>query len=160
MEGSPRRDGFELAGDEHPRVTVATYTDYESAQRAVDFLSDHDFPVNRASIIGTDVRLVEQVLGRLTTLRATLLGAAAGAWFGLLIGLLIGIFAESGWWAVVFTGLVAGAIWGAAFGGISHAVTGGRRDFASRRSLEAARYAINVDSEYSEEASRLLAKLT
>jgi hypothetical protein len=34
-------------------------------------------PVGRTAIIGTDLRLVEAVSGRLTTLRATLIGAGA-----------------------------------------------------------------------------------
>src|SRR5262245_16264034 len=71
-------------------MTVATYADYASAQRAVDFLSDQNFPVQHTAIIGTDLRLVEKVLGRLTTARAALAGASGGAWFGLLIGLLFG----------------------------------------------------------------------
>ena len=50
----------------HPdkTVTVATFGDYLTAQRAVDYLSDNKFPVHVVSIIGEDVRLVERVLGR------------------------------------------------------------------------------------------------
>ena len=50
--------------------TVATFPDYASAQRAVDFLSDEKFPVERTAIVGTNLRLVENVLGRMTTGRA------------------------------------------------------------------------------------------
>src|SRR5262245_16799865 len=81
--------------DAQPVVTVGTFTDYASAQRAVDYLSDNGFPVERAAMVGTDLRLVERVLGRMTTARAALAGAASGAWFGLLIGLLFGIFSVS-----------------------------------------------------------------
>jgi hypothetical protein len=150
--GRPRAD--------RPRVTIAAYPDYESAQRAVDFLSDNRFPVDRTAIVGTDLRLVETVLGRLTTLRAALYGALTGAWFGLLIGLLFGIFAVSGWLAVVLTGVLIGALWGAIFGAIAHALTGGRRDFTSYRSIEASEYAVIVDAEHAAEASRLLEKLS
>ena len=144
---------------DRPRVTIATYPDYELAQRAVDFLSDNRFPVERAAIVGTDLRLVETVLGRLTTLRAALYGALTGAWFGLLIGLLFGIFAVSGWLAVVLAGVLIGAAWGAIFGAIAHAFTGGRRDFTSYRAIEASEYAVTVDPEHAAEASRLLEKL-
>jgi hypothetical protein len=65
-----------------PTMVVATYPDYPSAQRAVDYLSDNRFPVERTAIVGTDLRLVENVLGRLTTARAALAGAASGALFG------------------------------------------------------------------------------
>ena len=32
--------------------TVSTYTSYEDAQRAVDYLSDNGFPVENAQIVG------------------------------------------------------------------------------------------------------------
>jgi hypothetical protein len=140
-------------------VTVATYPDYQSAQRAVDYLSDNQFPVEHTMIVGTDLRLVEKVLGRMTTARAALAGAATGAWFGLLIGLLLSIFTVSAWWALLLTGLVIGSLWGAAFGAIAHAMTGGRRDFASRSELAAGQYAVMVDADYAEQARQLLTRL-
>jgi hypothetical protein len=148
-----------VPGPGRPTVTVATFSDYESAQRAVDYLSDNKFPVERTTIVGTDLRLVEKVLGRMTTGRAALAGAASGAWFGLLIGLLLSIFTVSTWWALLLTGLVIGALWGAAFGAIAHAMTGGRRDFASRSALEAGQYAVLVDADYAEQARQLLTRL-
>jgi hypothetical protein len=142
-----------------PTVTVATYSDYASAQRAVDYLSDNKFPVENTAIVGTDLRLVENVLGRLTTGRSALLGAASGAWFGLFIGLLFGIFATVNWFAVVLTGLVIGALWGAVFGAIAHAATRGARDFTSRSALVAGQYAVSVSVDHAEAARQLLAKL-
>jgi hypothetical protein len=153
---NPDRPG---ADGSAPTVTVATYADYASAQRAVDFLSDNTFPVERTSIVGTDLRLVENVLGRLTIGRAALAGTAAGAWFGLLFGLLLGIFADAGWLAVLLLAIVIGAVWGAVFGAIAHAATGGRRDFTSRSSLQAGQYAVLVDAEYAEQARQLLTRL-
>jgi hypothetical protein len=140
-------------------VAVATYPDYASAQRAVDYLSDNKFPVERTAIVGTDLRLVESVLGRLTVGRAALAGAASGAWFGLFIGLLFGIFSNSNWFAVVIVGILVGAVWGAIFGAIAHATTRGQRDFASRSSLQASQYAIMVDAAVAEQARQLLTRL-
>ena len=128
-----------------PTVVVATYPDYAAAQQAVDYLSDNKFPVEKTAIVGTDLRLVENVLGRLTTARAALAGAASGAWFGLFIGLLFGIFSDSGWLGILIVTILVGAVWGAIFGAIAHATTGGRRDFASRSSLQASQYAVTVD---------------
>jgi hypothetical protein len=142
-----------------PTVAVTTYPDYASAQRAVDYLSDNKFPVERTAIVGTDLRLVESVLGRLTTARAALAGAASGAWFGLFIGLLFGIFSDSNWFGVLIFAILVGALWGAAFGAIAHATTGGRRDFSSRSSLQASQYAVMVDAEVAEQARQLLTRL-
>jgi hypothetical protein len=158
MGRSPTLEGTGPLPAESPRVTLGTYPDYESAQRVIDHLSDHGFPVGRTAIIGTDLRLVETVLGRLTTLRAALIGAVTGAWIGLLIGLLFGIFAVDGWAVVVLTAVLAGAAWGAAFGAVSHTLAGGRRAFVSRRSIEADRYAVTVEAAYADEAVRLLEK--
>ena len=51
---------------------VGTYDTYVEAQRAVDFLSDEQFPVQHVSIVGSDLKMVENVLGRLTRGRAAL----------------------------------------------------------------------------------------
>ena len=45
--------------------TVARFDDYQSAQRAVDRLSDDGFPVEKLDIVGSGLRLVERVTGRL-----------------------------------------------------------------------------------------------
>ena len=139
-------------------VTVASYPEYRSAQLAVDYLSDNGFPVERTAIVGTGLRLVENVLGRLTIARATMGGAASGAWFGLFIGLLLGIFTNSNWFGVVLAGLLIGAAWGAIFGGTAHAMTRGQRDFTSRSSLQAEQYAVVVDTEVADQARQLLVR--
>jgi hypothetical protein len=143
-----------------PTVTVAIYLDYASAQRAVDYLSDNGFPVEQTAIVGTDLRLVERVLGRMTIARAALAGAASGAWFGLFIGLLFALFTTRGWLLVILTGVLIGAVWGAAFGAIAHAMTGGRRDFTSSSQLVAEQYAVAVTAEHADRARQMLNRLT
>ncbi len=142
-----------------PTVTMASYADYPSAQQAVDYLSDNKFPVERTAIVGTDLTLVETVLGRMTTARAALVGAGTGAWFGLFIGLLFGIFTIGNWLAVIVIAVAIGAIWGAIFGAIAHAMTGGRRDFTSASSLRANRYAVTVDASFADQARQLLGRM-
>jgi hypothetical protein len=137
---------------------IAAFTGYEDAQQAVDRLSDLHFPVERAVIVGVDLRMVEQVLGRLTTLRAAGMGAASGAWFGLLIGLFFAIFTPGSLSTVgvILAGLAWGAIAGALFGLVTHALSGGRRDFVSKSSLVAATYEVRVESGYAARARELL----
>ncbi|GAA3299301.1 hypothetical protein Dvina_16060 [Dactylosporangium vinaceum] len=139
-------------------VAVASYADYASAQRAVDFLSDNNFPVDRVRIVGSDLRLVEQVHGRLTTGRAALAGAGTGAWFGLLIGILLGAFAVGAWWRVLLFAVIAGAVWGAVWGAIAHAMTRGERDFTSTPTLQADHYTVIVDADVADQAREMLSR--
>ncbi|HEY7324023.1 MAG TPA: general stress protein [Streptosporangiaceae bacterium] len=121
--------------------TVARFDDYVSAQRAVDRLSDDGFPVEKLDIVGSDVRLIERVTGRLTTARSSSAGALSGLWMGLLIGLLLGLFTSGhAWLGVIALAAGLGALWGAAFGFVAHAAKRGQRDFRSVRALTAGRF--------------------
>jgi hypothetical protein len=122
---------------------LGTYRDYAAAQRTVELLSDRGFPVAGVRIVGNDVRIVEQVTGRMTTWRAAGAGAASGMWFGALIGLIFGI-ATPYFFAPLLWGLIFGALFGAIFGGIAHAALRGQRDFASVRGFTAAGYDVIV----------------
>jgi hypothetical protein len=139
--------------------TVASCPTYADAQSTVDRLSDDGFPVEHLDIVGSDLKLVERVTGRLTNASAAAAGAASGAWFGLFIGLLFGLFSDSNWVAVILSCMLIGAAWGAVFGAIAHAATGGRRDFASRSSLQAGQYAVTTDPEVADQARSLLVSL-
>lgn len=144
-----------------PRTTVATYDSYRDAERAVDFLSDQGFPVERAAIVGTGLKTVEQIAGRMTTGRAALMGAGQGAMIGLFFALFIGLFftVAEAFLGVLLYGLVAGVLFGSVFGALTQAAQGGRRDFASVRSMQAERYELQVDHEVSARAKQLLAEL-
>jgi hypothetical protein len=76
--------------------TVARFDDYESAQRAVDRLSDDGFPVEKLDIVGSGLRLVERVTGRLTRGRAAGTGALSGMWAGLLVATQCDLIAREG----------------------------------------------------------------
>jgi hypothetical protein len=156
MADAPTGSGAAVAA----KSTVATYGTYAEAERAVDFMSDREFPVERVAIVGTGLKTVEQVAGRLTTGRAALVGAGQGAMIGLLFGLFFSIFFEGpDFLGVILYGLVAGVVFGTVFGAIGQAAQGGRRDFASVRSMQAESYEIQVEHEYSARAKQLLAEL-
>jgi Heat induced stress protein YflT domain len=121
--------------------TVARFDDYETAQRAVDRLSDDGFPVEKLDIVGSELQLVERVTGRLTRGRAASAGALRGLWAGLLFGILLGLFTSGhSFLGVVATGAALGVLWGAAFGYVAHASTRGQRDFSSVQQLAATHY--------------------
>ena len=50
--------------------SLGVYDEYAEAQKAVDFLSDNEFPVENCLIVGTDLKQLERVTGRLTTGRS------------------------------------------------------------------------------------------
>jgi hypothetical protein len=136
---------------------LGEFTSYREAEHMVDRLSDVGFPVERVRIVGAGLQSVEQVMGRLTKGRATLIGAGLGAWLGLLAGLLVGLFvAGAAWLTVLLGGLLIGAAFGVVFGFIAHWATDGRRDFASTTGLQAQRYAVEVDSDHAAEALQAL----
>lgn len=130
------------------RRLLSSFTDYLGAQAAVDRLSDSGFAVEHVAIVGHNVKIVEQVTGRMTKGRAAAYGAASGAWFGLFIGLLFGLLAPGATWLwLLFWGLVLGAVWGAVFGFVGHALTRGQRDFSSTQKLDAERWDVMVDAD-------------
>ena len=122
--------------------TVASCPTYAEAQSTVDRLSDDGFPVEHLDIIGSDLKQIERVTGRLTNQTAAMAGAASGAWFGLFIGVFLGIFSSGNWLGLIVFGILVGLVWGAVFGYLGHAAYRGQRDFASTTALVASRYDI------------------
>lgn len=130
---------------EAPRVTawntVASYSSYAEAQAAVDYLASVSFPVSELEIVGSGLRSVEQVTGRMTWGRAAASGAGSGAWVGLFIGLLVGLFtAGPVWLGLIIGGLLIGALWGALLGLAARWMSGGQHNFSSLRTVVATRY--------------------
>jgi hypothetical protein len=141
---------------------IATYDTYVEAQRAVDFLADEQFAVENVSIVGSDLKMVERVTGRLTRGRAAAAGAATGAWFGLFVGVLLSAFASkdnTNGLLLVVSALIYGAAFGAIFGFVSHALSGGKRDFTSRSKIVSSRYEIVVVWAKADTAREVLARL-
>jgi hypothetical protein len=151
------------ARERDQRRIVASYESYAEAQRAVDYLADERFPVERVSIVAEDLRFVEQVVGRRGYAQAVLGGAGSGALVGAFFGFFLGLFSLvdpiGSALILVLYGLIFGAILGAIIGLLSHALTRGQRDFSSVGGIEAGRYNVMADEEVAEEASRLLAGL-
>ena len=143
-------------------VQVGSFDSYEQAQAAVDFLYDERFPVENVTIIGSDLRQVERVTGRLTWGRVLAAGAAGGAWWGLFVGLLLGIFAVDGaaWIGSILTGLLIGLVFGALFAAIGYSATRGRRDFTSLSAIVAGRYDVMCQPAHAEQAREILARFS
>jgi hypothetical protein len=156
----PWSPGSPAGTERRARRTVASFARYEEAERAVDRLSDLDFPVERVAILGQDLQTIEQVTGTMDYPRAAWRGALTGAVTGALIGWIFGVF---NWVDPLITGLllavyglVIGAVLGAIIGVLIHAMQGGRRDFASVTVTRPQRFEVVVDDEVADQAARLL----
>jgi hypothetical protein len=157
QQGKPRRTaGLTL---DYP-MSLGMFDRYEEAQRAVDYLSDEEFPVENCLIVGTELRQVERVTGRLSTGRVALGGILSGAWLGLFVGLIFALFASSGdalatiLWCVAY-GAVFGIVWAL----IGYALTRGRRDFTSVSQVVATRYELLTEHKFAQQARDLLDRM-
>jgi uncharacterized membrane protein len=139
--------------------TVGTFATYAEAQKAVDYLSDNEFPVQHVTIVGSDLRLVEKVTGRLTRGRVIYAAAISGALWGFLFGAIFTLFGQGVSLAVIPVTAVFGAIFGGITGALGYAATGGNRDFTSRTSVVATSYDILCEPKYADEARNHLARL-
>ncbi|WP_309111992.1 general stress protein [Saccharothrix sp.] len=138
---------------------IGSYATYAEAQRAVDHLADHDFPVHDVTIVGVEPMVVERVTARLTWRRVLAGGAASGAWFGLFVGLLLGVFSTGPLSAPLLTGLLTGIVFGTTFAAAGYASLRGQRDFASTTQLVAGRYDVLCEPRHAEKGRDLLARL-
>ena len=153
--GQPRANALRL---EYPQ-SLAVYDDYAAAQKAVDFLSDNKFPVEQMMIVGTDLKRVERITGRLTTGRVALGGVLSGLWFGLFVGLIFSLFVNENILAMIASTMVLGAVFFAVAALITYALSRGQRDFSSVTQVVATRYEVLVEHKVAGQARELLAKL-
>ena len=144
---------------EYP-FSLGVHDRYEQAQQAVDFLSDHEFPVQNCLIVGTDLKQVERVTGRLTTGKVAIGGLLSGVWLGLFIGLVFSLFGKEGEaLPIILSTVLFGAIFGLVWGLVGYAATRGRRDFTSVSQVVATRYEVLVEHKYAEQGRQLLATM-
>ena len=142
-------------------VPIGTYPTYAKAQEAVDYLSDNHFPVENVTIVGTNLRLIEQVTGRLTRAAVVRAAATTGAIWGLFIGSVVSLFGgdATSFLVVGLVTVLIGAGFGALSGWMAYAATGGRRDFTSRKDVVATSYEVLCEVRVAEDARNLLGRL-
>jgi hypothetical protein len=135
---------------------VASFETYFEAQQAVDGLVRAEFPVDRVSIVGSDLKTIERVTGKLTWGRVALAGAASGAWLGIFLGVLFSMFSSGGGIGVIGAAVLIGAGFGMLFGVVSYAINRRRKDFTSMTQVLADRYDLIVDPSLGARARNLL----
>ncbi|MDT5132939.1 MAG: hypothetical protein QOE41_2250 [Mycobacterium sp.] len=142
------------------RQVIASFDNYADAERAVDYLADQHFEVQRVAIVGRDLTLVEQVTGRLNWGWAALRGAGVGALTGALIGWIFGLFnwlhPLIGGLVLALYGVIFGVIVGALMGLVMYAFQAGRRDFSAVRFLQPKYFDLVADVAVADRAMQLL----
>jgi hypothetical protein len=139
--------------------SLAVYDDYAAAQKTVDYLSDNEFPVQHLMIVGTDLKRVERITGRLTTGRVALGGLLSGLWLGLFVGLIFSFFVDENVLAMILSTILLGAVFGIVWALLGYALTRGQRDFSSITQVVATRYEVLVEHKVAGQARELLAGL-
>lgn len=140
-------------------LSLGTFEQYADAQRAVDHLADHEFPVQDCLIVGTDLRQVERVTGRLTWGKVLAGGAASGVWLGLFVGLVFALFGTSDALSVLLSTMLFGAVFGVLWAAAGYAATRGRRDFTSVSQVVATRYELLCEHKHATRGRELLQQL-
>jgi len=155
---NPRLPTSALALD-YP-LSLGVHDRYEDAQKTVDFLADHDFPVQNCLIVGTDLKQVERVTGRLSTGKVAAGGLLSGIWLGLFVGLIFSLFGEEGSaLSMILSTVLFGAVFGLVWALAGYAATRGRRDFTSISQVVATRYEVLVEHKHADQARQVLATM-
>ncbi|WNV84826.1 general stress protein [Umezawaea sp. Da 62-37] len=139
------------------QVSLGSFATYGEAQSVVEYLAGHQFEVRTTQIIGSDLRVVEQVTGRLTWPRAILAGMASGAWFGVFVGLVFSFLSTSTVLVAIGFGIGWGLLFGGVFGAAGYGLTRGRRDFTSLSATVPSRFEVLVADSHADRARTVLA---
>lgn len=142
-------------------MSLKVYDDYEHAQHDVEYLAEREFPVQNLEIVGTELRSLERVIGRLTRGRMAAAGAASGLWIGLFVGIAFSLFSNNGQLGFLLTTPLLGAVFGLVWSQIGFAAATGRgtRDFASVSQIVATKYEVLVEHSHAENARMLLSSM-
>ncbi|WP_146080227.1 general stress protein [Pseudoclavibacter sp. RFBG4] len=135
---------------------IASLDSYEAARAVVDGLAKQDFPVSTVSILGSHLRTVERVTGRMSFGKAALGAVGTGVMLGLFVGLLVLIITPG----VGFETLIAilpvaigfSVIWSV----IGYALNPQRRQFTSVMQVVATHFDVVVPREHAAKARGLV----
>ncbi|SJM56821.1 general stress protein [Gulosibacter sp. 10] len=136
---------------------VASFPSYEQARAAVDALvREEGFSVSSVSIVGSDLKSVERVTGRMSYGRAALGGLANG--------LMIGLFMSLAWLVLVpstdLRALLGVFIMALAFGVIwnllAYSLSRQKKEFTSMMQVTASRFDVIVPRELGQQVRSIL----
>jgi hypothetical protein len=150
---SPKQNGASLPEGQ----SLASFSDYKDAVAYVEKMIENDFPARLVSIIGTDLKTVETIKGKLGYGRVSLSGALTGSWLGMFLGLIFGA-TGTGTEEVLLTNVLAGIVIGSGVGMLLNilrfSLTKNRRGFISGQTVVAKKYEVVVPAQQLELAKK------
>ena len=142
-------------------LSLGVYDQYVKAQQVVDYLAENSFPVQNVELVGTELRSVERVTGRLTRGKIAAAGALSGLWIGLFVGIAVSLFNDRNQLGFLITTPLLGALFGLIWSqlGYSTATRRSARDFTSVNNIVATKYEVLVEHAHAARARDLLAAM-
>lgn len=143
-------------GSDEVGQTVASFTTYEAAQKAVSSLIAADIPARDIAIVGQGLRSVERITGRLGYASAARSGAVNGVLLGLLFSAILVIGSPSvpiqAFVGVLFVGIAIGMLLSI----VTYSFVRRRRDYASVMQVIADHYELTVTATSVQRARQVL----
>jgi hypothetical protein len=142
---------------------LADFPQYAEAVAYVEKLVRNDFPAGLIAIVGSDLRSVERVRGKMSYARVAFGGAVTGAWIGLIYAFLFGPAIDTANIASDANGtlgsaIVIGAGVGMLFNVLRFSFSRSKREFVSQSSIVAAKYQVQVPANMLSQANEAAAK--
>ncbi|MEN9343132.1 MAG: hypothetical protein RIR24_719 [Actinomycetota bacterium] len=143
---------------------LADFSQYSEAVAYVEKLVRNDFPAGFIAIVGSDLRSVERVRGRMSYARVAFSGAVLGSWIGLIYAFLFGPAIDPANIAADVSGtlgsaIVIGAGIGMLFNVLRFSLARNKREFVSQSSIVAAKYQVQVPGNMLAQANEAAAKV-
>ena len=137
---------------------VASFPDYEAAQKAVSALIAAEIPARDIAIVGQGLRSIERVTGRLGYATAARSGAINGVLLGLLFSAILVIGTPSvpiqAFVGVVFVGIAIGMLLSI----VTYSFVRRRKDFASVMQVVADHYEVTIATDSVQRARQVLGR--
>jgi hypothetical protein len=137
---------------------VADFKQYTDALAYVDNLIKNNFPAGAVAIVGSDLRTVERLRGKITYARMALGGAVTGSWMGLAFGLIFGgqtnPDGSSMFGSVdpLASSMVIGAGLGMLFNVVRYSLARNKKSFVSQSTVVASKYQVQVPAGLADQA--------
>jgi hypothetical protein len=145
---------------------LATFKTHPEAAALVEKLIAGKFPAGAIAIVGSDLRSVERVRGKINYARMAIAGATTGAWVGLAYALLFGANPDpanlNSSINQIYSGLGSSIVIGAGIGMLANVIryslAKNKRTFIAQSTLVAAKYQVQVPSSLFEQAKLIEAQ--